>query len=89
MSCMFKKYSGNYGKNFQFKVTSIADKSQVTPSTGNYRRGEGCNLFEYTYRYEMQKQYGIFNIFPLLCTANDYNSFSACETIHIFGSPKI
>ena len=58
ISCMLKKDSGNYGKNFQFKVTSIADKSQVTPSTGNYRRGEGCNLFdlrpEFTYRYEMQ-----------------------------------
>ena len=51
---------------------------------------KGINLFdlrsEYTYRYEIQKQYGIFKIFPLLCTPNDYNSFSACLTIKFFGS---
>ena len=51
LSCMLNKYSGNYWKNFKYKVTCIAGKSQVTPSNGNYRRDEGCNLFDLRSEY--------------------------------------
>ena len=53
LSCMLNKYSGNYWKNFKYKVTSIASKSQVTPSSsnGNYRRDVGCNLFDLRSEY--------------------------------------
>ena len=73
LSCMLNKYSGNYWKNFKYKVTSIASiraKSLLqTVIIGAMWDVIYSICAQSMRRHEIKKQYGIFKIFLLLFTS--------------------